>query len=139
MPSGSEMPWHRRRCVPYVLPVSTRTFRITVRGAFDGLSQAQRDELLAQAAEHDVFNAKFTAAGHLSYDLAARPFFTFRFLDSGEQEDDLVGAAQRAETTARAWLDARGYAYKNLKSQAEDLSQAPLGKRQRRAAARDLG
>jgi hypothetical protein len=119
--------------------VSNRTFRITVRGAFDGLSDAQRDELLAQAAEHDVLNAKFTAEGHLSYDLAARPFFTFRFLDSGQREEDLVEAAQRAERCARVWLDARGYPYKNLKSQAEDLSQAPLGKRQRRAAARELG
>ena len=29
----------------------------------------------------------------------------------------------------------RGYGHKNLRSAAEDLSQAPLGKRQRRAAA----
>jgi len=133
------MPWHRRRRVPYGLPVSDRTFRITVRGAFDGLTEAQRAELLADAAEHDVLNARFTPEGNLSYDLAARPFFTFRFLDSGEQEEDLVEAAIRAEQSARAWLDARGYGYKNLKSQAEDLSQAPLGKRQRRAAARELG
>jgi hypothetical protein len=119
--------------------VSIRTFRITVRGAFDGLTEAQRTELLAEAAEHDVLNARFTAEGHLSYDLAARPFFTFRFLDSGEQEDDLAEATAHSEASARAWLDARGYGYKNLKSQAEDLSQAPLGKRQRRAAARELG
>lgn len=119
--------------------MSTRTFRITVRGAFEGLTEAQRTELLAEAARHDVLNARFTAEGHLSYDLAARPFFTFRFLDSGEQEEDLLQAAERAEASARAWLDARGYGYKNLKSQAEDLSQAPLGKRQRRAAIRGLG
>jgi hypothetical protein len=117
--------------------VSTRTFRITVRGAFDGLSADQRAALLADAAEHDVLRARFTAEGHLTYDLAARPFFTFRFLDSGEEEQDIVAATVRAETAAVAWLGGRGYGYKNLKSQAEDLSQAPLSKRQRREAARE--
>lgn len=116
--------------------MGTRTFRVTVRGAFDALTETQRAELLADAADHDVLRASFTAEGHLSYDLAARPFFTFRFLEHGEREEDLAEASDRAEASARAWLDARGYRYKNLRSQAEDLSQAPLAKRQRRAAAR---
>ncbi|WP_431949972.1 DUF6204 family protein [Actinacidiphila sp. bgisy167] len=116
--------------------MSTRTFRVTVRGVFDGLTTEQRAELLADAAEHDVLRAAFTPEGHLTYDIAARPAFTFRFLDSGEAEEDILEAAVRAETAARAWLDERGYGHRNLRSQAEDLSQAPLGKRQRRAAAR---
>ncbi|MCL7380055.1 DUF6204 family protein [Streptomyces sp. 35G-GA-8] len=115
--------------------MSTRTFRITVRGVFDGLSTDQRAELLARAAEHDVLRAAFTPEGHLSYDLAARSAFTFRFLDSGEEEEDILEASERAEESAKAWLAERGYGYKNLRSQAEDLSQAPLGKRQRRAVA----
>ena len=115
--------------------MSTRTFRITVRGVFDGLSADQRAELLAEAVEHDVLRAAFTPEGHLSYDLAARSAFTFRFLDSGEEEEDVLEATERAEEAAKAWLTQRGYGYKNLRSSAEDLSQAPLGKRQRRAAA----
>jgi hypothetical protein len=115
--------------------VSTRTFRVTVRGVFDGLSAGQRAELLARAAEHDVLRAAFTPEGHLSYDIAARPAFTFRFLDSGQEEEDILEATERAEEAATAWLARRGYGYKNLRSSAEDLSQAPLGKRQRRAAA----
>ncbi|MFE4626685.1 DUF6204 family protein [Streptomyces mirabilis] len=111
--------------------MSTRTFRVTVRGVFDGLGA----ELLARASEHDVLHAAFTPEGHLSYDLAARPAFTFRFLDSGEAEEDILEATERAEAAAEAWLTERGYGYKNLRSKAEDLSQAPLGKRQRRAAA----
>lgn len=114
--------------------MSTRTFRIMVRGVFDGLSADQRAELLARAPEHDVLHAAFTPEGHLSYDLAARSAFTFRFLDSGEAEEDILDATERAEEAAKAWLTQRGYGYKNLRSQAEDLSQAPLGKRQRRAA-----
>ncbi|MEU6389090.1 DUF6204 family protein [Streptomyces sp. NPDC046939] len=115
--------------------MSTRTFRVTVRGVFDGLSSDQRAALLADAAEHDVLRAAFTREGHLSYDLAARPAFTFRFLDSGEEEEDILEASERAEETAKAWLAEHGYGYKNLRVRAEDLSQAPLSKRQRRAAA----
>ncbi|WP_042426239.1 DUF6204 family protein [Streptacidiphilus anmyonensis] len=113
--------------------MSTRTFRITVRGVFEGLSDEQRAELLARAADHDVLHAAFTPEGHLSYDLTARAAFTFRYLDSGEAEEDILLAELRAEESATSWLAARGYGYRNLRTQAEDLSQAPLGKRQRRA------
>ncbi|MFF0473498.1 DUF6204 family protein [Streptomyces sp. NPDC004284] len=115
--------------------MSTRTFRITVRGVFHGLDTDQRAELLERAPEHDVLRAAFTPEGHLSYDLGARSAFTFRFLDSGEEEEDVLEATERAEEAAKAWLAERGYGHKNLRSNAEDLSQAPLGKRQRRAAA----
>lgn len=114
--------------------VTTRTFRITVRGVFTQLSGEQRAELLAEAAEHDIIQATYTPEGHLSYDIAARSAFTFRFQDSGEDEEDILLATERAEQAARAWLDERGYGYKELKSRAEDLSQAPAGKRQKREA-----
>jgi len=110
-----------------------------VRGAFTGLSDAQRTELLAEAAEHDILQAAYTPEGHLSYDLAFRPAFTFRFVDEGEDEEDILFATERAEQAARAWLDGRGYGYKDLRSQAEDLSQAPLGKRQKREARKVTG
>ncbi len=113
--------------------MSTRAFRIKVRGEFKDLTDDQRADLLARAAEHDALSAAFTPEGHLSYDLAARPFFTFRFAESGETEEDLAVATERAEAAARAWLDERGLGFKLLQSQAEDLSQAPLSKRQRRA------
>ncbi|MGW3206689.1 DUF6204 family protein [Streptomyces sp. NPDC001135] len=114
--------------------MSTRTFRITVRGVFDGLTDAQRAALLADAAEHDVLRAAFTSEGTLTYDIAARPAFVFRFSDTGEEEEDILEATERAEETAKAWLAERGYGFKHLRSTAEDLSQAPMGKRQRRAA-----
>ncbi|MGW9032934.1 DUF6204 family protein, partial [Streptomyces sp. NPDC055722] len=88
--------------------MSIRTFRITVRGVFDGLDDGQRAELLARAAEHDVLRAAFTPEGHLSYDFAARTAFTFRFLDSGEAEEDILEATERAEEAAKAWLDDHG-------------------------------
>lgn len=120
----------------YGAGMTSRTFRITVRGSFDGLTGVQREELLGAAPEHDMLHAAFTPEGHLTYDLAARPFFTFRFLDSGEAEEDILDATARAELAAEGWLSERGYGFKGLRSQAQDLSTAPLGKRQRREAAR---
>ncbi|BCJ49184.1 hypothetical protein Asp14428_06590 [Actinoplanes sp. NBRC 14428] len=116
--------------------MSSRTIRVTVRGAFDALTDAQRAGLLADADRHDVAYAAFTAEGSLTYDIAARPFFTFRYAGTVDDERDIPAVTARAEAAAVAWLTARGYAYKNLTSQAVDLSQTPLGKRGRREAAR---
>ena len=116
--------------------MSTRTIRVTVRGAFAGLTAEQRADLLSRAAEHDVASAAFTPEGSLTYDIAARPFFTFRFADTVEQEQDIPAAVTRAETAAAAHLTGRGLGFKNLTSQAVDMSQVPLGKRGRKLAAR---
>lgn len=117
--------------------MSSREFRITVRGAFDGLTSAQRVELLAEAEAHDIFHAAFTPEGHLSYDIAARPAFTFRFLESGEKAEDITAASERAEAAAVAWLSEHGYRYKNLRSQATDMAEVPLSKRQRHAITKE--
>jgi hypothetical protein len=115
--------------------MSTRTIRITVRGAFDGLTDDQRAALLARAAEHDVAFAAYTEQGSLTYDVATRPFFTFRFAATVAEEVEIPAAVTRAEAAAGAYLSERGYAFKNLSSQAVDMSQVPLGKRGRRLAA----
>ncbi|MEV7420789.1 DUF6204 family protein [Streptomyces sp. NPDC089919] len=115
--------------------MSNRTFRITVRGSFDALTGEQRAELLAEAAEHDILYTEYRPEGHLTYDLPRGDFFAFRFVDTGEAEEDILDATARAELAAEEWLTGRGYGYKRLRSQAQDLSLAPLAKRQRREAA----
>jgi hypothetical protein len=116
--------------------MSTRTIRVTVRGAFAGLTAGQRAELLARAAQHDVAFAAYTAEGSLTYDIAARPFFTFRFAGTAGSEQEIPAVVARAEAAAAAYLDARGYGFKDLSSQAVDMSQIPLGRRGRKEAAR---
>ena len=116
--------------------MSPPRFRITVRGFFDELTEPQRRELLAEAGQHDVLEASYTATGHLSYDLSAREAFVFRFLDSGEDDVRVIDATERAEAAAVTWLTDRGYGFKNLRTRAFDPAEAPLSKRQRRAAAR---
>jgi hypothetical protein len=54
-------------------------------------------------------------------------------LESGEKAEDITAAIERAEAAAVARLSQRGYAYKNLHSQAADMAEAPLSKRQRHA------
>lgn len=44
----------RARGAAWADGTSTRTFRITVKGAFDGLTEEQRAALLADAARHSV-------------------------------------------------------------------------------------
>jgi uncharacterized protein DUF6204 len=112
--------------------MTTRAIRVTVRGAFDQLDERQTAELLAAAPEHDLSHAAYTPEGHLSYDIAARPFFTFRFLTSAEDEAGIPDVTARAELTAEEWLTARGYRFKGVTSTAVDVSQAPLGARQRK-------
>jgi hypothetical protein len=119
--------------------MSSRTVRVTVRGAFHQLTGEQRAELLAEAAEHDFRYTRYTPEGHLSYDLAARPSFAFRFAEQVSDEAQVPAVTARAEAAAAAWLTARGLRYQHLTSQTVDLSQMPLGKRGRREAARRDG
>jgi hypothetical protein len=115
--------------------MSTRTVRVTVRGAFAGLTAEQRATLQAEQAQHDSLRTEYTPEGSLTYDdVAVRPFFTFRFLRTAEDERDVPDTAAQAELDAAAWLEEHGYGYKNLTVHAVDMSQVPLGARQRRAA-----
>ena len=116
--------------------MGTRAFRVIVRGVFTGLTPEQREALAADADEHDVLTSRFTPEGHLTYEIHARDAFTFRFLDEGDVDEDIVQAAARAEVAAQAWLDEHGYGFTRLRSQAQDMSKAPLAKRQRREQSR---
>jgi hypothetical protein len=114
----------------------SRTVRVTVRGSFDALSADQRAALLAEAAEHDFLQTRYTPEGYLAYDVSARPFFTFRFVDEVAEESQIVALTARCEAAAAAWMTERGYGFKALPAQAVDMSEVPLGKRGRREAAR---
>lgn len=80
-------------------PVTTRIFRVTVRGRFDGLDDATRVRLLADQPQHDVVSSgAFTGDGTLTYERAV-DFFTFRVQLRGE--GDGAEGDVRAEAEAR--------------------------------------
>ena len=110
-----------------------RTIRVTVRGSFDNLTAGQKAELVAAGAAHaDMLDVRYTPEGHLHYDLAARPFFTFRFAEDVAEEKDIAQVTARAEAKAAAWMTERGYGFKRITSQTVDMSEVPLGPRERR-------
>ena len=114
-----------------------RTIRVTVRGAFDGLTADQTARLKAEQAEHDFLRTEYTPEGYLAYDVPARPFFTFRFAEQAEDEAGVAAATARAEAKAVAWMAGQGYPIKNVTAHAVDMSEVPLGKRGKREAARN--
>ncbi|GAA0451198.1 hypothetical protein Aca07nite_55620 [Actinoplanes capillaceus] len=111
---------------------TSRTIRVTVRGSFDNLSDAQKAELIAVGDQHaDILAVEYTEQGHLTYDLAARPFFCFRFAEQVDDEREIPKVTARAEAKAAAWMTERGYGFKRITSQTVDMSEIPLGKRGR--------
>lgn len=114
-----------------------RTIRVTVRGAFDGLTADQTAALKAAQAEHDFLRTEYTTEGYLAYDVPARPFFTFRFAEQAEDEAGVAAATARAEARALAWMADHRYPVKNVTAQAVDMSEVPLGRRAKREAARN--
>jgi len=114
----------------------SRAVRVTVRGVFDGLSEAQLSELVAEREQHSFLRTEYTPDGYLAYDLPSRPFFTFRFAEEAADEAQVARATARAEAKAAAWMAERGFPVKNLTAHAVDMSEVPLGKRGRREARR---
>jgi hypothetical protein len=116
--------------------MTSRTIRVTVRGSFDQLTEAQLGELVAEQADHDFLSTAYTPQGYLAYDLPARPFWTFRFVDEVTDQADIPQVAVRAQARAEAWMAGRGYPVKGLSTQTVDMSEVPLGKRGRKEAGR---
>jgi hypothetical protein len=96
--------------------VSLRTYRVIVRGVFDGLDETRRARLREQAAAHDIFASEFTEAGTLTYDgqLSAFSHRVVVQVEGGPEEDDDAHAA--GELSAMEQLDAAGLGYRNLRS-----------------------
>lgn len=96
--------------------MSTRTYRVTVRGVFDGLDGAQRAMLLARSAEHDLFSAAFTEEGTLTYDTSLSAF-SHRVVvrvDAGPGEEDDAHTAGRLSAIER--LESAGLGHRRLRS-----------------------
>ncbi|MCP2168165.1 DUF6204 family protein [Goodfellowiella coeruleoviolacea] len=87
------------------------TYRVTVRGRFDQLTDAARTALLGAADQHHIFNAAYTQDGTFTYNRDLR-VFDFRYLMV--VEDDERAVAERAKQRAIATLTAGGYGYTNL-------------------------
>src|SRR5690242_11415553 len=98
--------------------MAERTYRVTVRGRFDGLDESTRARLRSEAGQHDVLVARFTDEGTLTYD-ARLDAFQHRVVvrvDEGTDEEDVARTA--GELAAIEYLEAAGLGHRGLRSSA---------------------
>jgi len=109
--------------------MAQRTYRVTVRGRFDGLDDDTRARLLGEAAEHDVLVARFTDEGTLTYDqrLDAFQHRVVVRVDEGPGEEDVALTA--GELAAVEYLEAAGLGYGRLRSSATCLDDVKVRRR----------
>lgn len=87
-------------------------FRVTIRGKFDGISEAGREQVRAASG------AAFTEAGTFTHD-ASVSVFTFRCqVPVGDDDDEKV-----ATRRALAALEAHGHPHQVLRVAATDMRQ----------------
>ena len=98
--------------------MSSRTYRVVVRGVLDGLDDDRRAWLRDQVAEHDLFASAFTERGSTTYDgsLSAFSHRVVVHVESGPGEED--DARTAGELSALQWLEDVGVGARRLRSTA---------------------
>ncbi|GAA4893691.1 DUF6204 family protein [Streptomyces coeruleoprunus] len=109
------------------------TYRVIVRGVWDGLTDEARQRLLAEVDAHGLDALRFTEEGSLAYDAALRRF-SYRFVVVCDAEEGEEMAAMIAEERAEAALRALGYGHRDLTSSTTDMDTMKINDRGRRAA-----
>ncbi|MGW1797948.1 DUF6204 family protein [Streptomyces sp. NPDC001984] len=97
------------------------TYRVIVRGIWDGLTADARERLLAEAAEHGLTSMRFTEEGTLSYEPSPLKHFSMRYVVVSDAADGEEMAGAIAEDRAESTLRGLGYAFTRLKSTVTDL------------------
>ncbi|KXK59092.1 hypothetical protein AWW66_26165 [Micromonospora rosaria] len=110
--------------------MAARTYQVIVRGTFAPLDDDQRASLLAKADDHDVFRAKFTEEGTITYERSLLAF-TFRCLVPATVEEKEAAVIGRAEALAAAAVRGLGADYRNLDSVSTDLDSIKIRRRGR--------
>jgi hypothetical protein len=109
--------------------MADRTYRVTVRGRFQGLDDDTRARLQARAAEHDVLVARFTDEGTLTYDSRIDAFQHRAVVrvDEGPGEEDVALTA--GELAAVEYLEAAGLGYGRLRATATCVDDVKVRRR----------
>ncbi|MER7912476.1 DUF6204 family protein [Streptomyces sp. NPDC096068] len=104
------------------------TYRVIVRGTFDGLSEESRSRLLAEADEHGMTAMRFTEEGSLAYDRTLK-HFSYRLVVVSDAEDGEEMAGALAEDRVERALGELGHGYKGLRSTVTDLDTMKINRR----------
>ncbi|MFE0171043.1 DUF6204 family protein [Streptomyces sp. NPDC059002] len=104
------------------------TYRVIVRGTFDGLTDASRAALLAEVEEHGLAQMRFTPEGSLTYDRVLK-HFSYRFVVLSDAEDGEEMAGALAEEQAEKLLDGLGHGYRDLRSTVTDMDTMKINRK----------
>ncbi|GES28951.1 DUF6204 family protein [Streptomyces angustmyceticus] len=106
------------------------TYRVIVRGKWDGLTPRSRTELLATMDDNDLAQLRFTPEGTLAYDRALHSF-SYRFVIVSDAADGEEMAAALAEDKAEQALRAAGLGYRELRSTVTDMDSMKINRKSR--------
>ncbi|MFC9230502.1 DUF6204 family protein [Streptomyces decoyicus] len=106
------------------------TYRVIVRGKWDGLAARSRDKLLAEADDHGLTQMQFTPEGSLAYERTLHSF-SFRYVIVSDAADGEEMAAALAEDKAESTLKAAGLGYRELRSTVTDMDTMKINRKSR--------
>ncbi|MCX4635265.1 DUF6204 family protein [Streptomyces sp. P9-2B-2] len=106
------------------------TYRVIVRGKWDGLTAESRTKLLAKADAQGLDRFTFTPEGSLAYDTPLHAF-SYRFVIVSDAADGEEMAAALAEDKAETALRAAGLGYRDLRSTATDMDTMKINRKSR--------
>lgn len=105
------------------------TYRVIVRGTWDGLTDEARTRLLAEAADHGLASMRFSEEGSLSYEPAPLKHFSMRYVVVSDAADGEEMAGALAEDRAETALSALGYGFRDLRSTVTDLDTMKINRK----------
>ncbi|MFF3492789.1 DUF6204 family protein [Streptomyces sp. NPDC002795] len=110
----------------------SHTYRVIVRATFDGLTDAARERLLAEVADHEgIAGMKFGPEGSLAYDRTLK-HFSMRYVVESDPDDGEEMAGALAEEKAETYLKERGYGHGELRSTVTDMDTMKINRKSRR-------
>ncbi|MFI9628567.1 DUF6204 family protein [Streptomyces sp. NPDC052042] len=110
------------------------TYRVIVRGTWQGLTEEARTRLLSEVDEHGISAMRFTEEGSLSYDRGLK-HFSFRFVVVSNAADGEEMASAIAEDRAETLLGELGCGHGELRSTATDMDTMKINHKGRRTSA----
>ncbi|WP_217139921.1 DUF6204 family protein [Streptomyces sp. AC627_RSS907] len=107
------------------------TYRVIVRGTWDGLTEESRSRLLAEAADHGMASMRFTEEGTLSYEASPLKHFSMRYVVVSDAADGEEMAGAIAEDRAETTLRELGHGFRDLRSTVTDLDTMKVNRKSR--------
>jgi hypothetical protein len=106
--------------------MSTRIYRVVVRGHFHGLDDEQRANLRAAAPDYEIFKSAYTRDGTLTYEPNLVAFsFRYELRDADEtlsEAEAQVAVSEVAMEKARESLAAMGVDHRHLRTTVTNMA-----------------